>query len=259
MCQTVPKCWVIHAENRQDPPCFVRRSKTTLPAHEFAYHARQPIPRICTDVDNSSLFDTYSQNDTANKARRNSAWAPKRHTSVGQEASPTAAPSAHSDGRDVYGLRSAQTGAQRPTPGYAGIRYARFSERPSLTILGIATLPYGEYCNHSSNIDHLNLQTEKGLSAGTTNVISLLLRQRLIRQNISCLPNIYFGSAIRCDCFISDVLLSHPQYDGNTAFFSNFSLADSMPESGCWLFLWNFKKQGINHFLIIQPSYMALL
>ena len=32
-----------------------------------------------------------------------------------------------------------------------------------------------------------------------------------------------------------------------------------MPESGCWLFLWNFKKQGINHFLIIQPSYMALL
>ncbi len=178
---------------------------------------------------------------------------------MGQEASPTAAPSAHSDGRDVYGLRSAQTGAQRPTPGYAGIRYARFSERPSLTILGIATLPYGEYCNHSSNIDHLNLQTEKGLSAVTPNVISLLLRQRLIRQNISCLPNIYFGSAIRCDCFISDVLLSHPQYDGNTAFFSNFSLADSMPESGCWLFLWNFKKQGINHFLIIQPSYMALL
>ena len=57
-----------------------------------------------------------------------------------------------------------------------------FSERPSLTILGIATLPYGEYCNHNSNIDHFNLQTEKGLSAVTPNVISLLLRQRLIRQ-----------------------------------------------------------------------------
>ena len=41
-------------------------------------------------------------------------------------------------------------------------------------------------------------------------------------RNISGLPNIYFGSAIRCDCFISDVILSHPQYDGNTAFFSNF-------------------------------------
>lgn len=81
-----------------------------------------------------------------------------------------------------YGLRSAQTADQRPTPGYSGIRYARFSERPSLTILGIGTLPYGEYCNHNSNIDHLNLQTEKGLSAVAQNVISLLLRQRLIRQ-----------------------------------------------------------------------------
>ena len=30
-----------------------------------------------------------------------------------------------------------------------------FSERPSLVILGIGTLPYGEYCNHNSNIDHL--------------------------------------------------------------------------------------------------------
>lgn len=57
-----------------------------------------------------------------------------------------------------------------------------FSERPSLVILGIGTLPYGEYCNHNSNIDHLNLQTEKGLSAVAQNVISLLLRQRLIRQ-----------------------------------------------------------------------------
>ena len=101
---------------------------------------------------------------------------------MGQEASPTAAPSAHSDGRDVYGLRSAQTAAQRSTPGYSGIRYARFSERPSLTILGIGALPYGEYCNHNSNIDHFNLQTEKGLSAVTPNVISLLLSQRLIRQ-----------------------------------------------------------------------------
>lgn len=57
-----------------------------------------------------------------------------------------------------------------------------FSERPSVTIPGIGTISYGEYYNRCSNIDYFNLQTEKGLLAAAQNVIPMLLRQGLIRQ-----------------------------------------------------------------------------
>ena len=47
--------------------------KNDSPRPRIRIPRKTAYPRICTGVDNSSLFDTYSQNDTANKARRNSA------------------------------------------------------------------------------------------------------------------------------------------------------------------------------------------
>lgn len=74
VCQTVPKCWVIHAENRQSP--MPRKTQTNdSPA------LGSPIPRNglsfivrCAP----SLFDTYARSCIASRARRNSTGASKR-------------------------------------------------------------------------------------------------------------------------------------------------------------------------------------
>lgn len=47
--------------------------KNDSPRPRIRTPRKTPIPLTCTGVANSSIFDTYSQNDTANKARWNSA------------------------------------------------------------------------------------------------------------------------------------------------------------------------------------------
>lgn len=173
----MPKCWVIHAENRQETPCLVRRSKTTLPAHESAYPARQPIPLTCTGVDNSSFSIRTPRTIPQTRQNGTPPEPPNAIPQGGQGTSPATAPSTQPDDRDAHGLR--KNGLLRAI---LEQDTRDFSERPSVTIPGIGTISYGEYYNRCSNIDYFNLRSEKGLLAAAQNVIPMLLQYGLIRQ-----------------------------------------------------------------------------